>query len=123
VTSSIFIERTFESAHFLPHVGPTHKCGRTHGHSYQVQIELTGPIDPKLGWIRDFGDVTDAWEKLHDLLDHRLLNEIPGLENPTAENLCAWIFDRMGRTLPELSRVTVWETAKCGATLARDSAS
>lgn len=82
----------FESAHFLPQVPPDHKCKRTHGHSYQVWVHVTGDVDACRGWIVDFGDIKTVWKELEDQLDHRVLNDIQGLENPTAENLAAWIW-------------------------------
>ncbi len=113
--TSITVEERFESAHYLPHVPIGHKCGNTHGHSYRVALTLTGDVTEK-GWVRDFADVKTAWSDLHGQLDHRLLNDVPGLENPTAENLAEWIFNRMSGPIPELSSVTVWETIKCSAT-------
>lgn len=105
----------FEAAHCLPNVPADHKCRRMHGHSYRVQVTLAGKVDPAKGWIVDFGDVSAAWRPLEKLLDHYTLNEVDGLANPTAEILAAWIFARMRRTLPQLVRVEVWETADSGA--------
>lgn len=82
----------FEAAHFLPHVGEDHKCRRVHGHSYEVIVHVSGPMDPAAGWIVDFGDIKGVWKPLEQRLDHHLLNDIEGLENPTAENLAAWIW-------------------------------
>jgi 6-pyruvoyltetrahydropterin/6-carboxytetrahydropterin synthase len=113
--TSITVEERFEAAHCLPYVPEGHKCGRMHGHSYRVAIELTGDVGVK-GWVRDFGDVKTAWRDLHGQLDHNTLNDVEGLENPTAENLAEWIFMRLTDQLPELSSVTVWETIKCSAT-------
>jgi len=108
-------EFKFESAHFLPKVPPGHKCQRTHGHSFRVELSLDGPVNPDTGWFIDFGDIYDAWAPLHKQLDHNLLNDLAGLENPTSENLSKWIWDHLKPTLPSLSRVTLWETsdARC----------
>lgn len=97
---------TFEAAHQLPNVPSSHRCSRLHGHSYRVEVEIEGPVDPRTGWVVDFFDVEAALSGLD--LDHRLLNEIPGLENPTVENLCRWIWDRV--RLAKLSAVRVYET-------------
>ena len=110
----IFKSFTFEAAHVLPGVPEGHKCGRVHGHSYQVELRLRGPVDPRLGWVRDFGDVTAAFRPLYDRLDHRLLNEIEGLENPTSETLARWLWRELKPSLPELCEVTVRETASAG---------
>ncbi len=101
----------FESAHRLPFVPEGHKCARLHGHSFQVEVVVTGDVDEKLGWYVDYGDITAAWRPLHDALDHRYLNEIPGLENPTSEVLARWIWTRLKPTLPGLSRLVVKETS------------
>jgi 6-pyruvoyltetrahydropterin/6-carboxytetrahydropterin synthase len=112
--TEIFREFTFEAAHRLPNVPEGHKCGRLHGHSYRVQVAVTGAVDPTLGWVIDFGDIKDAWRPLDQTLDHFYLNEIPGLENPTSENLSAWIWERLQDALPGLSSVTVKETCTSG---------
>lgn len=109
----IFREFTFEAAHRLPRVAPGHKCARLHGHSFRVEVHVNGPVDPEGGWVMDFADVKDAFAPLHEQLDHRYLNEVEGLENPTSENLARWIWDRLGPSLP-LSRVVVRETCTSG---------
>lgn len=86
---------TFEAAHYLPNVPEGHKCRRMHGHSYQVWVHVRGDVDQHHGWIVDFGDIKAEWKRLERELDHHLLNELPGLENPTAENLAAWIWARL----------------------------
>ncbi len=102
---------TFEAAHHLPRVPPGHKCSRMHGHSYRVDIALSGPVDPEIGWVVDFAVIDDAWADIHRRFDHHTLNDIHGLDNPTCENLCAFIWDEVVRKVPHLSAVTVWETA------------
>lgn len=108
------LSKTFqiESAHHLPHVPKGHKCGRIHGHSFQITLTLTGPVDEKMGWVVDYGDVKAAFKPLYDQLDHNYLNEIPGLENPTSENLAAWIANRFKLDVDgvRLSSVEVAET-------------
>lgn len=111
----IFREFTFEAAHRLPHVPEGHKCARLHGHSYRVEIRVAGPVDEAAGWVMDFGEIKAAWAPLDDDLDHRYLNEVPGLGNPTSENLARWIWGRLADSLP-LSAVTVRETCTSGCT-------
>jgi 6-pyruvoyltetrahydropterin/6-carboxytetrahydropterin synthase len=67
-----------------------------------------------LGWVTDFADIKDAWRPLEKQLDHKLLNEIPGLENPTAENLAVWIWNHIRPALPQLSKVVVCENQTSG---------
>jgi 6-pyruvoyltetrahydropterin/6-carboxytetrahydropterin synthase len=106
---------TFEAAHLLPKAPAGHKCRRLHGHSFRVEVQVEGEVDPETGWLLDYGDIKDAIEPLRLQLDHYYLNEIRGLENATSENLCAWIWDRLKPTLPPLARVVVHETceARC----------
>ena len=105
----------FEAAHRLPHVPEGHKCGRLHGHSYQIDIIVKGEIDPHTGMVIDFNDIAKAWEPLYNVLDHYYLNEIEGLENPTSEILAAWIYHRLKPVLPCLSAIYVHETCTSSA--------
>ena len=103
-------EFTFEAAHRLPNAPPGHKCARLHGHSFRVEVLCEGEIDPHAGWLLDFAEIKRAFTPLYERLDHRYLNEIDGLENPTAENLARWIWLRLKPELPLLAQVTVAET-------------
>ena len=111
---TIFKVFTLESAHRLPHVPPGHKCARVHGHSFRVELHVSGPTDPVFGWVMDFADVKAAFAPIYDQLDHHYLNDIPGLENPTSEHLAMWIWERLQPALPGLSRVVVHETCTSG---------
>lgn len=108
---------TFEAAHRLPNVPPGHKCSRMHGHSYSIEITIRGPVHPKLGWIVDFAELNAAWQPLHAQLDHQLLNEVPGLENPTSELLAAWIFERVNVPSATIARIRVGETCTSSCTV------
>jgi 6-pyruvoyltetrahydropterin/6-carboxytetrahydropterin synthase len=110
----IFKAFTLESAHRLPNVPQGHKCARVHGHSFRVEIHVQGPVDEHLGWVMDFADVKSAFEPLFLQLDHHYLNDVPGLENPTSENLARWIWRELQPRLPQLSRVVVHETCTSG---------
>ena len=100
----------FEAAHKLPNVPADHKCARLHGHSFRVEVVVAGECDPRLGWLMDYADISDAFKPLLDRLDHFYLNEIPGLENATSENLAKWIWDRLKPKLPLLIEIVVAET-------------
>lgn len=110
----IFKEFTFEAAHHLPNVPEDHKCKRLHGHSYRVVIHVSGPLGSQSGWVEDFAELKRAWAPLHDTLDHRYLNEIEGLQNPTSEVLAQFIWRRIRPTLPGLCKVVVRETCTSG---------
>jgi 6-pyruvoyltetrahydropterin/6-carboxytetrahydropterin synthase len=106
---------TFEAAHRLPRVPATHRCFRLHGHSYRVELELSGPVDPASGMVIDFFDVEAVFQPLLTRLDHTCLNDLEGLENPTAENIAAWIWNNAKPGLALLTRVRVYETPLCWA--------
>ncbi len=110
----LFREFSFEAAHRLPHVPEGHKCARLHGHSFRIALYVRGAVDPHTGWVMDFARLKEVFAPLHDQLDHRYLNEIPGLENPTSEVLARWVWDRLQPELPELSQVVVRETCTSG---------
>lgn len=110
----IFKEFGFEAAHRLPNVPPGHKCERLHGHSYRIEVHVRGAVDAHTGWVLDFADIGAAFEPLHEQLDHRLLNDIDGLSNPTSEHLARWIWTRLHPRLPSLSQVVVRETCTSG---------
>ena len=110
----IFKTFTVEAAHRLPNVPDGHKCGRLHGHSFGIELHLSGPVGPHSGWIMDFDDVKVRFQPIHDRLDHQYLNDIEGLENPTSENLARWIWTHVSDVLPELVQVVVRETCTTG---------
>ena len=103
----------FEAAHQLPNVPPGHKCGRMHGHGFEVILHA----DQDLGQSNmgvDFDHLGKVWSPIHRELDYACLNDIPGLENPTSEMLSAWLWRRLKPTLSSLSWITVYETATAG---------
>ena len=100
----------FEAAHYLPNLPEAHKCRRTHGHSFRGEIAVRGPVDPEIGWVIDFADLKRAIQPVVDRLDHYLLNEVEGLQNPTSELLAVWIWEKLAPQLPGLARVTIEET-------------
>ena len=103
-----------EAAHRLPHVPAGHKCARLHGHSFRVEVHVGGEPGTDTGWVMDFADVKAAFVPVFERLDHHYLNEIPGLENPTSENLAVWIWRELKPALPALSRLVVHETCTSG---------
>ena len=112
---NIFKIFTLEAAHRLPNVPDGHKCARLHGHSFRVELHLDGPVDPHTGWVMDFSEVKAIFKPLYEQLDHHYLNDIPGLENPTSENLAIWIWNQTKPLMPLLSEVVVHETCTAGS--------
>lgn len=115
----IFKDVTFEAAHRLPKVPPEHRCHNLHGHNFRVRVECDGPLDPELGWVCDFAELDAALAPLVRQLDHKYLNEVEGLDNPTSEMIARWLLERLGRTPLPISSVTVWENDTCGAVAER----
>ena len=105
---------SFEAAHWLPTFPEGHKCRRLHGHSFHVDVQVEGDVPEEQGFLLDYGEIKKAISPIHDMLDHRCLNEIEGLENPTAEQLARWIWRRLEHELPLLSEVNVRETCSNG---------
>lgn len=116
----IFRRFQIEAAHYLPNLPEGHKCRRMHGHSFRIEVHVEGGLDPELGWVMDFADIKAAFQPLFDRLDHRLLNDIEGLENPTSEHLARWIWRRLEDGLPGLSKVIVQETCNAGCVFTGD---
>ena len=110
----IFKSFTLEAAHRLPHVPDGHKCARLHGHSFRVEIHVSGVVDAHAGWVMDFSEIKAVFKPIYERLDHHYLNEIPGLENPTSENLARWLWRELKPDLPLLSEITVHETCTSG---------
>ena len=110
----IFKVFKFDAAHYLPCVPDGHKCAKMHGHSFRVEVHVRGDVNPQRGWVMDFSAISSAFEPILEILDHRNLNTIEGLENPTSENLCRWIWTRLRPSLPQLSKIVVQESPESG---------
>jgi 6-pyruvoyltetrahydropterin/6-carboxytetrahydropterin synthase len=110
----IFKTFSIEAAHRLPNVPAGHQCARLHGHSFRVDLVVSGEPDPHTGWILDFAEIKAAFRPLYAQLDHHYLNEVEGLDNPTSERLAIWIWDRLKPALPLLSGIVVHETCTSG---------
>jgi 6-pyruvoyltetrahydropterin/6-carboxytetrahydropterin synthase len=110
----IWREITFEAAHRLPNVPPTHKCARLHGHSFRAEIHVAGPVGAESGWVMDFADISKVCQPLVEQLDHHYLNEVEGLSNPTSEHIARWLWQRLQPVLPGLAQVVVQETCTSG---------
>ena len=96
----------FDAAHRLP-AGPRGEYQRLHGHSFQVEATVRGPMSEPVGWVSDLGALDEALSALARELDHGLLNEHPGLESPTLERLCLHFAERLRADFPGLKRVVV----------------
>lgn len=112
----IFVEDSFDAAHWLPFVPPAHKCHSMHGHTYRIRIEIGGELDPILGWIVDYTVVKSKWEVVKNLLDHKTINDV--VPNSTCENLAEWIWNALyAAGLNGVERIELRETANCGVVI------
>jgi 6-pyruvoyltetrahydropterin/6-carboxytetrahydropterin synthase len=118
----IFCSLTFDAAHRLTRLPEGHKCGRLHGHTFTVELYAAGPVQEDSGWVTDFATLFQAAGPFVEELDHAYLNDIPGLENPTSENIARWLWERIKPVLPLLSGVKVLETPTMGAIYRGESA-
>ena len=110
----IFKQFTFDSAHFLPHVPDGHKCKDIHGHTYRAVVYIQGEPDSRLGWVMDFADLKHILNPIIKRVDHKLLNDLPGLENPTCERIAIWLWDEIKPLVPQLARIELHETPTSG---------
>ncbi len=110
----IYKKFSIEAAHKLKNLPADHKCSRLHGHSFELELRVSGDVDEKYGWVQDFAEIKQVFKPIYDQLDHHYLNEIEGLGNPTSENLAKWVWQRLKPELPLLSAVIVRETCTAG---------
>lgn len=110
----VYKQFAFDSAHFLPHVPDGHKCKAMHGHTYKITVFIEGSLVGEYGWVTDFDDLKKAVQPVIKIIDHQLLNNIPGLENPTSEILAIWLWNRIKPGLPGLKKIELNETRSSG---------
>jgi len=110
----IYKSFTFDSAHFLPNVPDGHKCKNIHGHTYHLKVIIEGNLENRLEWVMDFAELKKVIKPIVDQLDHQLINDIPGLENPTCERIGVWIWDKIKPQIPQLRRIELQETPTSG---------
>ena len=105
----------FQAAHQLPNVPAGHKCGRMHGHGFEVILHANQDLGERDDISVDYDHLDAVWAPWHMLLNYQCLNGIEGLANPTSEVISSWLWAGLKPALPELSWVTVYETGSCGA--------
>lgn len=116
-----FREFTFDSAHYLPNVPEGHKCKHMHGHTYRLRVYIEGEPDANLGWIMDFAELKELVNTVLAIVDHKTLNDIPGLYNPTCELLAVWLWDKIKPMVPALSKIELNETPFSGVVYSGNS--
>jgi 6-pyruvoyltetrahydropterin/6-carboxytetrahydropterin synthase len=97
----------FDAAHRFDGFPAGHAYSGMHGHSFQVEVAIEGEPDAKTGFVADLGEVELECRRARDVLDHRVLNDIDGLDRPSLENISVWIWNFLSTRLEKLARVTV----------------
>lgn len=110
----LYKDFTFDSAHFLPNVPDGHKCKELHGHTYHLRVFVKGAVKKEEGWVIDFTALKGVISPIIKLIDHKLLNNIEGLQNPTSELLAIWFWERIKPQIPELCKIELKETPSSG---------
>jgi len=110
------VYKTFviESARSLPKLPDEHPCSKVHGHSFKITLTVEGEIDQNTGFVMDFSDIDFAFRPIHKIIDHAYLNDIKGLEDPSSENLCQWIWKQLSPSLKGLKQIEIKETEFTG---------
>jgi 6-pyruvoyltetrahydropterin/6-carboxytetrahydropterin synthase len=103
----IYKDFHFEAAHFLPSAAPGTANARIHGHSFRARVTLDGELDPATGYVVHFDELGTAIKDAQGELDHRLLNDVPGLSAPTLERIAVWLWNRLETRLPGLAEILV----------------
>ena len=110
----IYREYYINSARFLPNLEDGHICSKLHGHTYNIKIHVKGPVNEETGFVMDVFDIDSHFNKIHKLIDHKVLNDIEGLENPTSENICIWIWSKLIKEIPNLHKIEIMENSVTG---------
>jgi len=91
VTFTIEKDFAFSASHQLGGLPEDHQCARLHGHNYVVRVRLHSPLLDDTGFVLDYGDLKPFQRWLDEALDHRHLNDVLDLPNPTAEYMARFL--------------------------------
>ena len=91
----------------MPKFEEGHKYKKVHGHSYEVTIRVIGEIKKEHGWVVDLEELDLFVKPLLKILDHTMLNEVAGLEEPTSENLAKWFWKKLEKKIKNLSSIEI----------------
>lgn len=110
----VYKKFNIESARSLPNLPKSHPCNQIHGHSFKIIISIKGDVDEKSGFVKDFQIIENAFKPLKKILDHTYLNDIKGLSNPSSENICIWIWNKLKSSLENIYKIEIKETDSTG---------
>ncbi len=103
----IYKKYFFDAAHYLTNFEKNHKYSKIHGHSYEVIIRILGQADKTNNWVINYDDIDNVINPLIEKLDHKTLNEIKDLGNPTSENLARWLWKRIKKKIKNLESIEI----------------
>jgi 6-pyruvoyltetrahydropterin/6-carboxytetrahydropterin synthase len=103
----IYKEFRFEAAHFLPTAPVGSPNARVHGHSFRARVTIDGVPGADTGYVFHFDELAQTMAEAQDALDHRLLNEVEGLEAPTLERIAIWLWHRLQNRVPGLAEIEI----------------
>jgi len=107
---TVFRTFRFHSARHLPLLDDNHICKKMHGHTFNLKVYITGKVDNKNGFIIDFYDIDQIVnDRIISKIDHKVLNDLPNLSNPTSEHLCKWIWDKLYQHFNSLTKIILSE--------------
>ncbi len=110
----LFLKFSINAARRLPNLPAEHPCSRVHGHTFDIEVHVTGRVEESSGWVLDFADLDGPIDHVKGTLDHRYLNDIDGLSNPTSEWIAIWTWKEISQRVSGLSKVVVLEGADRG---------
>ncbi len=112
------VKSDFAASHLIRH--HPGKCKKLHGHTWKVEVVVSGKTLNSLGMIVDFKIIKNKLNTFLDQLDHTYLNDLPPFKkrNPTTENIARFIFDGFSKQCRPLKvkKVTVWESDRTAVT-------
>lgn len=121
----LVVNGAFEAAHRL--VDYPGKCNRLHGHSWTVEMSVSGDKLDKIGMVADFKVLKNLLMEVLDAMDHQYLNELPQFTkiNPTAEHIAKYIYETVEnydvfKTTVKLDYIKVWESPKAAVIYRKD---
>ena len=103
----IYKEFQFEAAHFLPSAPAGSPNARVHGHSFRARVTIDGLPGADTGYVFHFDELAQTMAEAQEALDHRLLNEVEGLELPTLEHIAMWLWNRLQTRVPGLAEIEI----------------
>ena len=101
----------FSAAHHL--LNYEGECENQHGHNWLVEAYVMGTELDKSNILIDYKVLKKQLKSVLDLLDHKDINELPDFKgiSPSSETLARYIYNKMKEQIPQISKISVWETS------------